>query len=488
MAILVFLGCISILYVMLMFFDFFFKSCMMLPYLEFISSTGITIKFFRLQFYTTSFNRTIVKWSSRFPSLYRHSFKLGAYMAIALFPFAMLLILYSLFVGPSTTSPSSAVASSSDVARLEILLPGVNLPLNEIGYYLLSLLICSVVHEAGHGIAAVLEDIQVCGFGLSLIFIIPIAYTEIDSEQLQSAKVWKRLRVYSAGIWNNALLAAWAYGLLMLLPILLAPIYAIQESVIITSIKPKAPLVGEKGLHVDDIITHINGCPTRDEAAWFYCLTDTVIHHPAFCVKEEFVHENDETIHEVEHLKDGLIACCPTNSALNCFENFDEERLPQYVCLNIRNTVEHSQDYCHYTECQSHSSCVKPILPNKTTIIHMKRRNRTKDIVYYGHPMDVLRFVEISSFVPKTSIFGSGLADGIALLLKYLTVFSSGLAIVNVVPCYGLDGQYLSAAMISALPGLSKSRKELLAFTINLFGTGSLFLSIIKIFWTTFSI
>lgn len=36
--------------------------------------------------------------------------------------------------------------------------PGVNLPISDIGYYVATLVICSVVHELGHAIAAVRYD------------------------------------------------------------------------------------------------------------------------------------------------------------------------------------------------------------------------------------------------------------------------------------------------------------------------------------------
>jgi len=34
-------------------------------------------------------------------------------------------------------------------------MPGVNLPMNQISYYLLTLLVCGILHELGHAIAAV---------------------------------------------------------------------------------------------------------------------------------------------------------------------------------------------------------------------------------------------------------------------------------------------------------------------------------------------
>jgi S2P endopeptidase len=483
-----FLGAIGILYGMLMFFDFFFKSCMMLPYLEFLKSSGISIRFFRLQFYTTGFNRFVNRWSSKLPVLYRQSFKLGSYVAMLLFPVAICMVIISLFSGSSSNrNTAAATASGSEnIARLEILLPGVNLPLNQIGYYIVAMLICSVVHEAGHGIAAVLEDVPVLGFGLQFMFIVPIAFTEIDNDHLQSAKLWKRLKIYSAGIWNNILLAGWSYSVLLLLPIFLSPVFTSGDGVFITEIKPKAPIRGENGLYIGDSITQINGCSVTNEEDFIRCLSESIAHHPAYCVHEDFVHDNEESIHEVEHGKDGTVSCCPQNPALNCFENLDEDRLPQYVCLNIRKTVEHSQDYCHKLACPEHTSCLKPILSNTSTIIHMKRKNRVKDLVYYGHPYDILRNVEISGYIPKTKVFEPWFADALSLLLKYITVFSSGLGIVNVMPCLGLDGYFLVNAVIASVPSISKHRKELISFAINGVGTAALFLSIIKIIYTTF--
>jgi S2P endopeptidase len=307
---------------------------------------------------------------------------------------------------------------------------------------------------------------------------------------LQSARLWKKLKIFSAGIWNNILLAGYCYILLLLLPTLLAPLYTTRDSVFITRIRQGAPVRGENGLYVGDSIFSVNDCRVRDDDEWHACLAATLKRRPAYCVSADFVHENDESVHDAEQQHDGTIGCCrQSDPALNCFESFDEERLPQFVCLNIRNAIEHSRDYCSESlTCDEHVSCVKPLLANTTTIVHIRRRNRVKDFVFYGHPSDVLGSVEVSQFVPKTKAFGPGMADCIALLLKYLVVFSSGLAIVNVVPCYGLDGQHLLNAIVASLPVryLSKGRKEVVSISINLIGTVTLFAIIVRVVWSTF--
>ncbi len=334
-----------------------------------------------------------------------------------------------------------------------------------------------------------LEDIPVAGFGMHLVLILPIAYTQIDNENLQNARVWKKLKIFSAGIWNNLLLAALGYIILLLLPLFFYPIFNSNEAVFVTKIKHNAPVKGEKGIYLGDSIFKINGCKVTSQDEWFECLSDT-LNHPAYCVSEEFVHENDESVHEIEHMKDGSISCCPkSNPSFNCFENFDVDRLPQYVCLDIRKTIEHAQSYCHRDfTCSEHYSCVKAILPNATTIIHIKRKNRSLDFVYYGHPFDIIHNVEVSDYTPKTKVFEPWIADVVSLMLKYLIIFSSGLAIVNVIPAYGLDGQLLAYELAKCLPSkyFSKTKKEIISISVNLTGTIIIFLAVIKILWITF--
>ena len=50
-------------------------------------------------------------------------------------------------------------SSTLDKLSFQVVLPGVTLPMSDIGYYIMALLFCSVVHEAGHAIAAIQEGI-----------------------------------------------------------------------------------------------------------------------------------------------------------------------------------------------------------------------------------------------------------------------------------------------------------------------------------------
>ena len=60
---------------------------------------------------------------------------------------------------PNSVRVETQKQSSSDSQRFsfEVMLPGLTVPISEVGYYIFALLVCSLVHEAGHAIAAVQE-------------------------------------------------------------------------------------------------------------------------------------------------------------------------------------------------------------------------------------------------------------------------------------------------------------------------------------------
>lgn len=64
-------------------------------------------------------------------------------------------------------------------------------------------------------------------------------------------------------------------------------------------------------------------------------------------------------------------------------------------------------------------------------------------MLFIGYPGDIYRTVDVSNWVPKYSFLYPKLPESMVLLCKYVTVFSAGLAIINVVPCFFLDGQYI---------------------------------------------
>lgn len=148
------------------------------PYQSFLTNTGLNIHFLRVKWHTTAFNRWVLRMGNSGGSCCRSwftkSFTIGVLIALSLVPVGIILLFITIFGGSSSSSQhqqddaysfSGADTTKSHSLNVEILLPGVNLPLEEIGYYVATLLISTVVHELGHALCAVMEDIPVTGFG-----------------------------------------------------------------------------------------------------------------------------------------------------------------------------------------------------------------------------------------------------------------------------------------------------------------------------------
>lgn len=114
----------------------------------------------------------------------------------------------------------------------------MDVPFNEMGYYTITLAICSIVHELGHALAAAREDVQLFGLGILIVFTIPIAYVNINNEQLVALPLKNQLRITCAGIWHNIILATVAAAILVFSTWLWAPLYNVGTGVYVKSILP----------------------------------------------------------------------------------------------------------------------------------------------------------------------------------------------------------------------------------------------------------
>lgn len=111
------------------------------PYEAFLNGTGITIKPFRIYWYTTAFNRSTIKWAHAYQKIFRHSFDIGVFASILLLPTIVIWLMKPFIenvISKERNAPLSAKSFNNDAVEFELLLPGVNLPLEEISYYAIS--------------------------------------------------------------------------------------------------------------------------------------------------------------------------------------------------------------------------------------------------------------------------------------------------------------------------------------------------------------
>ncbi|TKR68243.1 hypothetical protein L596_024250 [Steinernema carpocapsae] len=87
-------------------------------------------------------------------------------------------------------------------------------------------------------------------------------------------------------------------------------------------------------------------------------------------------------------------------------------------------------------------------------------RGTEKYVLFVGLWEEALDYVTISPLTSRITHISWWLVDTMQLLAKYVITFSLGLALLNAVPCYGLDGQYIAGTMTDVFFANSPPRKK----------------------------
>ncbi|KAJ2688849.1 hypothetical protein IWW39_001898 [Coemansia spiralis] len=106
---------------------------------------------------------------------------------------------------------ADSTGSQSEAQWLRPVIPGITMPLGHLWYYLLSLILCAVVHELGHALAAARATIRLRSFGLFVLGAYPGAFVDLPRDKLEQAPVTQQLRIVCAGVWHNAVTALLAW-------------------------------------------------------------------------------------------------------------------------------------------------------------------------------------------------------------------------------------------------------------------------------------
>uniref|UniRef100_A0A0A9XDY4 Membrane-bound transcription factor site-2 protease n=1 Tax=Lygus hesperus TaxID=30085 RepID=A0A0A9XDY4_LYGHE len=483
----VFLIVALVFHSVILFFDVVFKSCSHYPYLYFLNSTGVQVTPFRIQWFTSAFNRQIQKWGTKRPKLLTAWFTAGTWVTIATMPLAVFLVLHTIF-----TALRSSVHDVKSAVFVEPLVPGWNLPTSDFGYYISSLLISSVIHELGHAIAAVREDVHLIGFSASIFFVVPMVMTHLD--QLDPLPAFRQLRILCAGVWHNIFLALLAAVVATTLPWLLYPFFDFGTGVQIEHIKEGSPLLAEGGLLLGDKITQINQCKVRGITSWQDCVVQAIQEpNVGYCIPDSFIKEHDESV-PAKHISESLVECCGSNSPRHlCFEyvGTDDEPLPlpQHSCLLARNVVDLKLQHCSAPpDCPSSLHCFRPSLENSTRLIQIHRA-RGPTVLYLGGPADIYHSITVTDFISIYKFFPSSIPDALTKLCQFVTLFSSGLAILNVIPCFYFDGQFimhtLSEVFLSRRVPMATARQAI-SLCITIFGTVMLIVYILVMIITAY--
>ncbi|KIH58382.1 peptidase, M50 family [Ancylostoma duodenale] len=332
---------------------------------------------------------------------------------------------------PPTEAFDVLEGSADSETGLVPIIPGVNLPWSHIPIFMIVLAAAAIIHELGHSSAAKTYNVRVNGFGVFLLGLYPGAFTDIDPDSL---RVDSRSGLYGAG-----------------------------------------------GLSVGNVVVSIDDCAIRKHEDWRECVRHLEKEKHGQCVPRRTV---EASLATKTSLSLDELHCCDdfTNitHAHMCFESMldvttkqfvtkahslnrvlrvgavepaqeavheKRKRAKQFSCLSAQYVT--SQPSCsNTTSCARDKEgdervCVFPALFNGTQLARITVKNHQRPVLYVGDLDELITYVRIDPLVARFSWIPHYWAESVELVPKYLFTLSLALGLLNSVPCYALDGQYL---------------------------------------------
>ncbi|XP_043928221.1 membrane-bound transcription factor site-2 protease [Protopterus annectens] len=456
-------------------------------YEDWLISHGLSISPFHVRWQTTVFNRMFFKWGCWKPRFLYMWFNLGMVFGVIAMFGSVLLLMRTLH--QTLAQMIADVPAGQSDRLLQVVVPGVNLPVSQLAYFFFAILISGVIHEIGHGVAAIREQVRFNGFGIFIFIVYPGAFVDLFTTHLQLVSPVQQLRIFCAGVWHNFVLGAATLVVLFLLPLLLYPLYSTGLGALVTEVVEDSPASGPKGLFVGDLVPAVQGCAVHSVEDWHTCLQEIAEKlQPGYCVNEAKLKQLSAPTRVYRRL-DGTVECCSNNSLTDiCFSYSNNVENHLFVCLPARKAVASSEICQTNMDCQREfvpSLCVKPSLENYTRLIRVQHPP-AEAMLFVGYPAHLEYGVSMSSFVPRYSFLNLDLPVILETFCKYVISLSGALAVVNAVPCFALDGQWMLNSFLEATVSsivLEKHNRELVGFLILLAGSSLLAANVVLGLW-----
>ncbi|CAF2048445.1 unnamed protein product [Rotaria magnacalcarata] len=449
-------------------------------YIRILRSLGCHISICNIGFYSTSFNRLFYQIGRKKPHLWKIWFTIGIFVAFitAVFSCSILVFLplkyiYDrqqpvLFTRQNLTDKNVPIEKDRDKLWIQPIIPGVNVPLEELGHFFLALLVCTLFHELGHAIAASVEQVRVNGCGYFLFILYPGAYVDLNEEQIQMITAYRQLRIYCAGVFHNMVLVVVAVVFLLIQPFILRHFYI--ETASVARISKDSPIYSLLPKH--STIQDIDGCIVSTSNDWYRCLrliSDRhVLDSTGYCLTQA---EIQLLSSYTEFNQTSNYDCCQNLSQKNyCFLYHSKQNDSQNgACMEARSVTNHPRCLLQ-SDCQRQGSdvaCVYPFSSDNITRLIRIVHSQGPAILFVGSIDEIYRTISIQSYKAKYSFISTIFITDIPLFFQYVAAFSFALAFFNAVPCYALDGQYILLAFIEHLsPSLYRRRHKNLVYSL----------------------
>ncbi|EFA82280.1 membrane-bound transcription factor peptidase [Heterostelium album PN500] len=395
--------------------------------LDFLSSISVHVELFSINWSTTKFNTSLRKVALRFERFWNYFYRVGNTIVLILLPLAFLGLCYNLFVLLLNRSNENAIITP--------IVPGVNFPLSHLWYLILALVISATIHELGHALCT----LKINDYGIYIFFIFPSAYVTINLEDIERKSHWKKLRVFSAGVWHNIILSFIIFLLMPATPYLLSPLYHYSNKELYVSYVPKeSPLAGS--VAVGTRILEVGDCTVTNTTSYFQCIDKSWNEPNSYCLNLQF----KECLNQTQNVRscidlDQLFNMVPCNSSTPC-RSKDKE------CVNLA--------------------------PSRLFKIKLSTRDYVtadgtpEELLFVGTAQELWDSFATNHYKARWTWY-----PDIYYFVETLTMFtvaiSLGLAMMNMLPIGGFDGSYIMLSILHLVlsyhyPHNSKEKNDIL--------------------------
>jgi len=317
--------------------------------------------------------------------------------------------------------------------------------------------------------AAFNSKVRVLGTGLTLFLFLPAAFVDVDTSQLEMVGARAQLRVFGAGVWHNLVLGAGAWVASLTLPAILSPLYI--PALTVADVSQDSGVGGEAGLRAGDILLAIQGRKIANMSAYREVLA-TLIREGGggLCVDPDKLTKPLRTF--------GGKSCCGEESSAGslCFSRSQGD---EYHCLAVRPLLMTNKLHCwDGVGCEMGDVCLLPLIEGNSSRLLIVDRQQKQQLIFLGSPAELYQSVQLTEYSPRVTQLPVRLPDQMAKLLRYTFSISFGLALLNIVPCYLLDGHHITSAILSLMP-VPPGTKHMATFAITSLGSALVALNLI---------
>lgn len=233
------------------------------------------------------------------------------------------------------------------------------------------------------------------------------------------------------------------------------------------------------GIQSGDIILSLQGGTIDSKRDFKIKLAEILHYQSGICMSDEVISD----------LRQGTSACSPQ---LGTHVDFTQPESESVFCLPLRKVIEANRASVKETQsefrrellsveslrfCNSSSTCLENscLFPkfnsNQTRLIIMERLG-IKEFLFLGSPAEIYQSVTVTDYSPRFPSLPPSFPDSLEKLMSLMASLSAGLAALNIVPSFMLDGGHIIKALVEILFRRKNAHiKEKIVNFFTIFGT-----------------